>query len=686
MKHSELNTELRGYFENGDIPTQIEFRKLIDAATDNSTTFSLLAHLFGVTVDCAISEPDLDLQSDLTSELAKYSLVPGEQVILHAQLDITENGVYIFDLETVEGETISKLTKQAVNEFEGMLIKANRSLDDSASYYHYVIQNDTDQNLDWHKVENFDVPEYYSEHIQNARFPAEIDLTQQDSIENSKLTASYLVGNGSSITDLNNANLPAQIDLTQIDNNSSLKAKEVIGDGQQLTGLDADQLQFGQVPPQRIDFAQMGDIESGSSVKVLNADHGYWLNQKIESLGIYTLIQDFITCAEVNTHIDTSSPLLMLDGVSLQAGDLVLLTAQLEPSENRIWQIQPDKTLALPSPEIELSTGVAIKVNAGNLHQHKVFVLASQFENLQGNVENYWLASSQVTLAGAGIKVINNQHSVDVATPADIEAGVTDKLLDAAQFKAQQSSGSDALKADYNAKITVQKERIDSILEASDADADSFKEIVDLINSVDTESDQAFASYVLSNDERSTQIEADLTNESSTRAQQVASLQSALQQEVSDRTTDSSLRYTKTEADQRFLKAINTQLVGTVDITQANFNGNMTVSGAITATGDVTAFSDARLKSNIKPITEALAAVTKLEGVTFERADAQNGRRYTGLIAQNVEQVCPEAVYDQDEYKSVAYGNLVGLLVESMKELNNKVISLENQVAKLESE
>ncbi|KZN45255.1 tail fiber domain-containing protein [Pseudoalteromonas luteoviolacea] len=685
MKHSELNTELRGYFENGDIPTQIEFRKLIDAATDNSSTFSLLAHLFGVTVDCAISEPDLDLQSDLTAKLAEYSLVPGEQVILHAQQDITENGVYIFELETVEGEKIAKLTKQTINEFEGMLIKANRSLDDSASYYHYVMESNTDQNLDWHKVENFDVPDYYSEHIQNARFPAEIDLTQQGSVENSKLTANYLVGNGAAITDLNNANLPAQIDLTQIDNNSSLKAKDIIGDGQQLTGLDAGHLQFGQVPPQRIDFAQMGDIESGSSVKVLNADHGYWLNQKVESLGIYTLIPDFITCAEVNTHIDTASPLLMLDGVSLQAGDLVLLTAQLEPSENRIWQIQSDKTLSLPSPEIALSPGAAVKINAGTVHQHKVFVLASQFENLQGDVENQWQASAQVTLAGAGLKVINNQHSVDVATPADIEAGVTDKLLDAAQFKAQQSSGSDALKADYNAKITVQKERIDSILEASDADADSFKEIVDLINSVDTESDQAFASYVLSNDQRSAQIETDLATESSTRSQEVASLQTALQQEVSVRTADSASRYTKAEADQRFLKSVNTQLVGTVDITQANFNGNMAVSGAITATGDVTAFSDARLKSNIKPITEALAAVGKLEGVTFERADGQSDRRYTGLIAQNVEQACPEAVYEQDDYKSVAYGNLVGLLVEGIKELNNKVMSLENQVAKLES-
>jgi pectin methylesterase-like acyl-CoA thioesterase len=60
-------------------------------------------------------------------------------------------------------------------------------------------------------------------------------------------------------------------------------------------------------------------------------------------------------------------------------------------------------------------------------------------------------------------------------------------------------------------KIETEKARIDAILEASDADKDSFKEIVDLINSVDTENDQAFAGYVLSNDERSTQIEQDLS-------------------------------------------------------------------------------------------------------------------------------------------------------------------------------
>jgi len=51
-----------------------------------------------------------------------------------------------------------------------------------------------------------------------------------------------------------------------------------------------------------------------------------------------------------------------------------------------------------------------------------------------------------------------------------------------------------------DAKITTEKNRVDAILSASDADKDSFAEIVTLINSIDTENDTAFAGYVLSND------------------------------------------------------------------------------------------------------------------------------------------------------------------------------------------
>ena len=100
---------------------------------------------------------------------------------------------------------------------------------------------------------------------------------------------------------------------------------------------------------------------------------------------------------------------------------------------------------------------------------------------------------------------------------------------------------------ELDGKITTEKGRIDAILDASDADKDSFAEIVALINSVDTENDQAFAGYVLSNDaalstETSSRVAGDdelttgLSNEVSRATAAEGSLESALSAEAS--TTD----------------------------------------------------------------------------------------------------------------------------------------------------
>lgn len=93
-------------------------------------------------------------------------------------------------------------------------------------------------------------------------------------------------------------------------------------------------------------------------------------------------------------------------------------------------------------------------------------------------------------------------------------------------------------------------------------------------------------------------------------------------------------------------------------------------AGNWVATGNVTAYSDIRLKTDIKVIPNALQKVCALRGVTYKRTDS--GERQTGLIAQEVQAVLPEAV-NEGEHLSVAYGNLVGLLVEAIKELNDKL-------------
>ena len=89
-------------------------------------------------------------------------------------------------------------------------------------------------------------------------------------------------------------------------------------------------------------------------------------------------------------------------------------------------------------------------------------------------------------------------------------------------------------------------------------------------------------------------------------------------------------------------------------------------------------FSDIRLKENIVVIPNALEKVSSLRGITFtKKSDGSVG---TGLIAQELEKVLPEAVYesktidsledpDAEEYKAINYPTTVGLLVEAIKEL-----------------
>lgn len=97
-------------------------------------------------------------------------------------------------------------------------------------------------------------------------------------------------------------------------------------------------------------------------------------------------------------------------------------------------------------------------------------------------------------------------------------------------------------------------------------------------------------------------------------------------------------------------------------------------SGDLTAAGNITAYSDLNLKTDLKQISSALDKVLKLTGYTYTRKDT--GAKQTGLVAQDVQQVLPEAVSRSGEYLSVAYGNMLGLIVEAIKELNTKISNL----------
>jgi len=99
------------------------------------------------------------------------------------------------------------------------------------------------------------------------------------------------------------------------------------------------------------------------------------------------------------------------------------------------------------------------------------------------------------------------------------------------------------------------------------------------------------------------------------------------------------------------------------------------VSGDIFATGNVTAYSDIAIKDKITQVSGALLMTEMMRGVTWTRKDT--GERQVGVIAQEIKKVLPEVVTEKEGAIGVAYGNIVGVLIEAIKELSAKVKVLE---------
>ena len=117
---------------------------------------------------------------------------------------------------------------------------------------------------------------------------------------------------------------------------------------------------------------------------------------------------------------------------------------------------------------------------------------------------------------------------------------------------------------------------------------------------------------------------------------------------------------------------------GDVGIKDTSPSYELDVDGTIRATGDVIAYSDKRVKENIKTIDNALNKVDKLRGVEFNKIGED--KKSIGVIAQEIEKVIPEVVREDDKgMKSVAYGNITGVLIEAIKELKSEIEILKNK-------
>ena len=130
-------------------------------------------------------------------------------------------------------------------------------------------------------------------------------------------------------------------------------------------------------------------------------------------------------------------------------------------------------------------------------------------------------------------------------------------------------------------------------------------------------------------------------------------------------------------------------------------NNNANFGGSITAIGNITAYSDERIKNNIETIDGALEKVCKMRGIYYNRNDLgekENAVRRTGVIAQEIEKVLPEVVRENEEKDvddsgntleggrkrlTVDYGNIVGVLIEAIKEQQVQIDELKKTLEEI---
>ena len=146
---------------------------------------------------------------------------------------------------------------------------------------------------------------------------------------------------------------------------------------------------------------------------------------------------------------------------------------------------------------------------------------------------------------------------------------------------------------------------------------------------------------------------------------------------------NSSVVVTVVSTDRIIANTSGVSINGNTSIT-----GTTAITGDLRATGDITAYygttSDARLKTNIKIIPNALDKLSKVSGYLYnwnelgaELKDKQTSKREVGLLAQELEEVLPEVVATrEDGYKGIHYDKVVALLVEAIKEQQKQIDEL----------
>jgi hypothetical protein len=120
------------------------------------------------------------------------------------------------------------------------------------------------------------------------------------------------------------------------------------------------------------------------------------------------------------------------------------------------------------------------------------------------------------------------------------------------------------------------------------------------------------------------------------------------------------------------------------DAFKVMFNGDATVSKDLTVNGVVNTSSDARLKTDIISLGGTLAKLLLIDGKSY--TTKKDGRQTIGVLAQEIQKVFPELVtIDDNDMLAVNYQGLVPVLINALKEQDEKVKEQEERLARLEA-
>jgi hypothetical protein len=215
---------------------------------------------------------------------------------------------------------------------------------------------------------------------------------------------------------------------------------------------------------------------------------------------------------------------------------------------------------------------------------------------------------------------LNNEVTRATNAEGVIAANLAQELLDRAAAVSGEASARVSGDSALDAKIETEKGRINAILALSDTDKDSLKELVDLIQGIDTANDQAFAGYVTSNN-------AALASEVTNRQSGDATLQGNIDDVASDL---SALTTRVSAAEQDILDEVSDRAAAITGV-QANVDSEastraaaiVTVTGLVTSEASTRATADTSLSNRITTL-EGVSSDSRLTSLEADVADHEN--------------------------------------------------------------